>query len=355
MDNPREPRQTLSSHSAVGRGPVLSLFSGAGGLDHGFERAGFLPVLALDINHAAVATYKRNHPNTKALQIDLAKADPMTILDLWEDSAGGLEPVGIIGGPPCQGFSSSNVHQTENDPRRGLLHSYAGIINAFATRYGIGFFILENVPGLIHNKHRPLYDEFKNAVEISEFEVRRKILDAGTFGVPQHRKRLIAVGVNKNRHPGTELVLKNGDCQPPPSIKKFIKGLPEPTFCAKGLQLKDIPHHPNHIAMVPRSPRFTDGSLSAGNSKGLSFKVLSWDTPSYTVAYGHNEVHVHPDCQRRLSIYEAMLLQGFTDSYQLEGTFTEQVRLISDAVPPPLAEGIAHTIAGTLGYELEYL
>ena len=68
------------------------------------------------------------------------------------------------------------------------------------------------------------------------------------------------------------------------------------------------------------------------------------------MAYGHNEVHVHPDCHRRLSVYEAMLLQGFSHSYELKGTFTEQVRLISDAVPPPLAKGIASTLAKTLGY-----
>ena len=141
----------------------------------------------------------------------------------------------------------------------------------------------------------------------------------------------------------------------PPSIKKILKGLPEPAFCAKGLRPEEIPHHPNHVAMVPKSPRFTDGSLMAGHSKGLSFKVLSWDAPSYTVAYGHNEVHVHPDCHRRLSIYEAMLLQGFAHSYQLLGTFTEQVRLISDAVPPPLAEGIAKDVANSLGYKPAHL
>ena len=340
--------------------PVISLFSGAGGLDQGFKKAGFHPVLAIDINQAAVETYKRNHPDTQVILMDLAEADPMTILDLWEDSALGLEPVGIIGGPPCQGFSASNVHQTEKDPRRELLHNYASIINAFATRHDIDFFVLENVPGLIGNKHKAFFEEFKNMVGgggtgTVEFEVAGEVLDAGTFGVPQRRKRLIAVGVNKTRRPGVQVRLQGGACQVPPSIKKILKGLPEPTFCAKGLTPDDIPHHPNHVAMVPKSPRFTDGSLLAGNSKGLSFKVLSWDAPSYTVAYGHNEVHVHPDCHRRLSIYEAMLLQGFTHSYQLVGTFTEQVRLISDAVPPPLAEGIANDVAESLGYEATHL
>ena len=102
--------------------------------------------------------------------------------------------------------------------------------------------------------------------------------------------------------------------------------------------------------MVPRSPKFNDGSLKPGNSRGLSFKVLDWDSPSYTVAYGHNEIHIHPGCHRRLSIYEAMLLQGFPHDYKLRGTFTQQVQMVSDAVPPPLGEGIARAVAYYLSY-----
>ncbi len=328
----------------------MSLFCGAGGLDHGFQKVGFRPVLAIDVNRAAIETYKRNHPNTTVRSIDLATVEPTTILDLWEECAEGLEPIGIIGGPPCQAFSSSNVHQSQNDPRRKLLDNYACIINTFATRYSIDFFVIENVPGLIQIKHRAVFSEFKEEVRNGGFEVMSDVLDAGTFGVPQHRKRLIAVGINRNSHPDTKLRLLDGNCHPPPTVEKAIKNLPEPTFWAKNLDPDNIPHHPNHVSMVPRSQRFTNGSLLAGSSKGLSFKVLSWDAPSYTVAYGHNEVHVHPNCHRRLSIYEAMLLQGFTHSYQLKGTFTEQVRLVSDAVPPPLAEGIANSIVDGLGF-----
>ena len=306
--------------------------------------------MAIDLNRAAVATYARNHPSTKTICMDIATTDPATILDLWENNSGGAEPVGIIGGPPCQAFSSSNVHQAENDARSELLDNYARIVNSFTERYAIDFFMIENVPGLMHNKHKPLFDEFLDTVRESNFQVTSSVLDAGTFGVPQYRKRFIAVGMNRNRYPDTDLQLLEGSYHPPPPVRSVIKDLPEPAFCAKGLAQEDIPYHPNHVAMVPRSSKFTDGSLSPGNSRGLSFKVLSWNAPSYTVAYGHNEIHVHPDCHRRLSVYEAMLLQGFSHSYELKGTFTEQVRLISDAVPPPLAEGIASTLATALGY-----
>ena len=351
MDNAKTSKKLTGITRTSGAWPVLSLFSGAGGLDLGFKDAGFHPVLAIDINRAAIATYKHNHPDSKAVSMDLATVDPADILDLWVDCAGGVKPIGIVGGPPCQAFSSSNVHQVEDDPRRRLLDNYAKIVEVFTARYGIHFFALENVPGLLNNKHRLIFEKFKGTSKAAGFEVSEAVLDAGTFGVPQHRKRLVVVGINRERHPGITLDILEGKHQPPPSIQEILKGLPDPAFCAKHLQTEDIPHHPNHVAMVPRSVKFTDGSLSPGNCKGLSFKVLAWDAPSYTVAYGHNEIHVHPDCSRRLSIYEAMRLQGFPHSYQLAGTFTEQVRLVSDAVPPPLAEGIANMIAEALGYK----
>lgn len=72
--------------------------------------------------------------------------------------------------------------------------------------------------------------------------------------------------------------------------------------------------------------------------------MLAWDKPSCTVAYGNREVHVHPTGTRRLSVYEAMLLQGFPPSYKLTGTLSDQIRQISDAVPPPLAKSLAQSI-----------
>ena len=283
--------------------------------------------------------------------MDLSTTSPSDLADLWETSCPGVAPIGIIGGPPCQGYSPSNVHQTEDDPRRKLLFNYADTVTAFKDRFGIDFFVLENVPGLLHKRHCALFDDFVEQCDEAGFEVSDATLDAGTFGIAQHRERLVVVGINRQRHPLAELHLSAGD-RVPLNVSDVLKGLPEPAYCAKDLETGSIPYHRNHVTMVPRSKKFTDGSLTRGNSGGLSFKVLAWDAPSYTVAYGHNEVHVHPECHRRLSIYEAMLLQGFPQrGYYLHGTFTEQVQLISNAVPPPLGEGIANTIVASLGYK----
>ena len=342
-----------NSHATVklrGR-PVLSLFSGAGGLDLGFQEAEFQAMLAIDINPAAVRTYRENNPETTVVEMDLSVTPPSDIADLWEIHSGGIAPAGIIGGPPCQGYSPSNVHQTDDDPRRRLLFNYADIVTALKERFGIEFFVFENVPGLLDKRHRDLFIEFKERCIAAEFEIVDEVLDAGTFGIAQHRERLVVIGINRERHPLAKLQLTAGN-QDPLNVADVLGGLPEPAYCARGLDLGAIPYHLNHVAMVPKSSKFTDGSLTRGNSRGLSFKVLSWDTPSYTVAYGHNEIHVHPERHRRLSIYEAMLLQGFPKhGYYLHGNFTEQVQLISNAVPPPLGEGIANAIAKSLGYK----
>ena len=329
--------------------PVLSLFSGAGGLDLGFHNAGFTPRLAIDNNPAAVATYRYNHPNSTVVMLDLSETTPETILNLWDDITGGISVSGIIGGPPCQGFSQANMHQHHYDPRRQLVINYANIIKTFAIHRNLEFFVLENVPGITYNKHKHLLTKVKETTIDAGFNVYASVLNAGKFGVPQNRKRLIMAGINAKKYPTTELELPNGHCTPP-NIASAIAGLPEPAYHTRKLNTDAIPYHPNHITSTPRSSKFTNGSLAIANNNGLSFKVLDWNAPSYTVAYGHNEIHIHPNCHRRLSVYEAMLLQGFPHQYQLLGTFREQVQMISNAVPPPMSEGIAKSIAQTLGY-----
>ena len=209
--------------------------------------------------------------------------------------------------------------------------------------------MFENVPGLTQGRHRRRYLEFKRLCKDAGYSVREKVVNAGRFGIPQNRKRIIVIGTNSERYPGLVLDPPEGDKQPTPA-RVALEGLPEPTFCRRDLDTAAVPHHPNHITMAPKSKKFTNGMLEPGDDRGRSFRVLSWDKPSYTVAYGHREVHVHPNMHRRLSIYEAMRLQGFPHTYELKGTFSQQVQLISDALPPPLGEGVAVAISKGLGY-----
>jgi DNA (cytosine-5)-methyltransferase 1 len=333
---------------------LLSLFSGSGGLDLGFRQSGYQIAFAADIFPAAVATHARNHGphGTVTKQLDLSQISYKELASLWYQQSK-TPPVGIIGGPPCQAFSVSNVHQRDDDPRRLLLQHYAQFVGGFNRDYGIDFFLLENVPGLLDEKHRDTYNQFKELCSQAGFRISEKVIDALNFGVPQNRERLIVVGINKRKFPDLMFEIPTGDALEPLPIDAVLIGLPDPIFNQRSIAPEDIPYHPNHWTFKIKSAKFTNGSIQPGKALGRSFRALKWGEPSWTVAYGHREVHIHPDCKRRLSIYEAMLLQGFPHDYVLESTISDQVVLISDAVPPPVARKMASTIGTALHHNLQ--
>src|SRR5262249_16443646 len=121
-----------------------------------------------------------------------------------------------------------------------------------------------------------------------------------------------------------------------------------PAIFERGMTNGEIPLHQNHWCMKPRSEKFFNGFLKEGDVKGRPFRVLEWGKPSWTVAYGHREVHIHPSGKRRLSSNEGMLLQGFPRDYVLKRALTDQIRLVWDAVPPPLARALAESVRKVL-------
>lgn len=333
---------------------LLSVFSGSGGLDLGFWQAGYKVVLAADIFPAAVATHTRNHGphGTVTKNLDLSAITYEQLAEMWRDLTD-QRPVGIIGGPPCQAFSVSNVYKRDDDPRRLMLQHYAQFIEGFNRDFGLDFFLLENVPGLLDDEHEETFNQFKELCSNAGFAITEKVIDAVHFGVPQYRERLIVVGINRQRFPGVEFSIPEGNLSEHLSIDALLSSLPEPVVNARNMTQKDIPFHPNHWTFKVKSAKFTNGSIQPGKAIGRSFRALKWGQPSWTVAYGHREVHVHPNCKRRLSIYEAMLLQGFPHNYVLESTISDQVVLISDAVPPPVGKAVASAIGATLNHNLQ--
>jgi DNA (cytosine-5)-methyltransferase 1 len=327
---------------------ILSLFCGPGGLDLGFKHAGFSTKVAFDIDEESVRTFNYNHANHKpvAFKYDLRKLSPDVIYRL---AGRRFSPMGVIGGPPCQSFSVANVSSPERDPRSNLPSVYAKLLKELNARRPISFFLFENVPGLLRTKHRRRHDRFLRSFQEAGFDVFEDILDARDFGVPQHRKRLFVVGINRRLHPQVRWVWpqKSGDVH---TVRDAISGLPPPIFNQRGLDPAAIPFHQNHWAMVPRSRKFQmKGALREGQSYGRSLRTLNWDEPSWTVAYGNREVHVHPDGSRRLSVFEAMLLQSFPPEYVLTGNISAQIRLVSDAVPPVVALHLAQAMRSCLG------
>ena len=323
---------------------ILSLFSGCGGLDLGFEQAGYQIGLAYDISPSAIASHNHNRDKNSAFVRDVTQ---IKLSDLDKDFGEKFYPCGVIGGPPCQSFSRGNSSKKANDPRTKLVRSFFNLaLKVHRGRGGLDFIVMENVPEIMKADGGRLLQKEIDLLEAEGFAVPHDIYDAVNYGVPQTRKRLFLIALNKSRYSGAW-----GDPRKAHKTKvvgDVIYGLTEPVHYIHSKSLQNYPEHPNHWCMTPRSEKFFDASLTPGRSTGRSFKTLAWDKPSYTVSYGHREVHVHPDCNRRLSVFEAMLIQGFPRSYSLLGTLSSQISQVSEAVPPPLAKAIAQSVDGAL-------
>jgi len=315
----------------------VSLFSGAGGLDLGFREAGFKLAFALDISESAIRTHKRNFPGAVAVAADLVELGPEGVLAHLDRVLAPGEAIGVIGGPPCQGFSRANTGSRPDDPRNKLPILYLDIVERLQAKYDVRFALFENVLGIRDTKHslmfRGILSKFKD-LGLSADAVEHCALD---YGVAQTRRRVIISGF-KDEQAFTSFQPKKVDADDL-TVRSVIGHLPAPAFFARALTPAEIPHHPNHWTMRPVSKRFA--APGGVKKSGRSFRRLAWDKPSPTVAYGHREIHVHPDGTRRISIYEAMLLQGFPSSFVLEGTLSAQVEQVSNAVPPPLARALA--------------
>ena len=321
---------------------ILSLFSGCGGLDLGFERAGFDIGLAYDIRADSIDSWNSNRPGNHGGHV--ADLCSIRLADMDHHYGGRFEPAAVIGGPPCQSFSRANSAPSRDDPRRKLVRRFFSIaLRLHRYRTPLEFILLENVPELANAENGRLLSRETQRLREHGFDVAIFRLDAVRHSVPQYRNRLFALAF-----PAKSSALTKWE-EPPGvddrrTVSDVIQGLPSPVYFTRGLQRRSIPVHPNHWCMTPKSRRFFDGSLAEGYSSGRSFKTLAWDEPSIAVSYGHREVHIHPEGNRRLSVFEAMKLQGFPDEYVLKGSLSAQIDQISEAVPPPLAEAVAMSI-----------
>ena len=341
--------QQTSSEKQVASAPVtdlpkvISLFSGAGGLDLGFKNGGFDVVFAADNMRSSIETHKHNFPSCRSELIDLASTEPRLVTALIREVVPSGSSIAIIGGPPCQGFSRSNSASRATDPRNQLIEHYCDIICSLQQSFKVEFIIFENVLGIKDKKHLNAYSAFLNRLKKTGLTTNEHILLATDFGVPQTRKRIIVLG---SRHGNLLSNLVGTETEKAwLTVRTAFANIPEPVYFQRGLKTADFPAHPNHWTMQPKSKRF-DGPPF--DNAGRSFRQLKWDAPSPTIAMGHREIPIHPNGNRRISIWESMRLQGFPDSFQLKGSLSDQVVQVSNAVPPPLAEALAITIRRNL-------
>lgn len=365
---------------------IIDLFCGCGGFTLGAYQAGFISSLALDKDRDLLSAYKRNFQLGLARQRDIDTVTARSLLNLSKD----LRPIGVIGGPPCQGFSVIG-RQCAGDERNTLVGKFLSL----AVSLRPAFFVMENVPGILAKQHRVALElALENITPPYDF-VGPIILNAADYGAATNRKRVLIIGFDRNRmHSITEADLLEAQISARPiSVSEAIRDLPSPGppdrksngygwyKTPKAVRLTEYAKKmraPPPDCMLPLYARglyeggFITGLEStvhtpkiierfAGTEPGKEEKVsryyrLSWDRPAPTLRAGTGPDRgsyqaarpIHPDEPRVITVREAARLQGFPDWFLFHPAKWHSHRMIGNSVSPIFAEAIMKVIASKL-------
>jgi DNA (cytosine-5)-methyltransferase 1 len=344
---------------------VIDLFSGVGGLSLGFEKAGFETLRAIDIWEDAIETLNRNSKSSYGELKDVSSFNKYDLKNLAKKN----DIVGVIGGPPCQGFSTARLSDNGseisliNRERNGLYIDFYDTVR-LAKPY---FFVIENVRGMVSmNKGAFVEDILKRFGKLG-YEVNYEIVNAADYGVPQNRYRVIFVGIIKQfflfppkvlRHVSTFDALSD---LPKPSLtskKSYASNAQTPyqRLMRVGSRLV-LNHEPtNHsdqtVEVISKIP---DGGSIRSLPRDYweirkfnkAFQRMNSKLPSLTIDTGHRN-YFHYSENRIPTVRESARLQSFPDRFVFFGSRTSQYKQVGNAVPPILAYEIAKQIKGAL-------
>ena len=342
---------------------AVSLFAGAGGCSYGFSQYGVNILAAYDVWHEAVETYNINFNGGKAHETDLANCDFEQIRDGLNLKHGDLDI--IIGGPPCQGFTTLGK-RGEDDPRNRLLINYTKALEVFNPRW----FMMENVEGMLTTANGNFVIEAVDRMIKLGYTLFIKKVYMHEYGVPQRRKRVIIIGnrEGKNfsfpkltslasgfRYKDGSSTLKDAiediesvDIPQINHIRKSEEGVKLKRIEAlkEGQTMKNLPKELQHESYAKRAARrVCDGTPSAkrgGAPSGL--KRLIYDEPCLTITGSCTGEFVHPKENRMLTVRECARIQTFPDSFIFYGTDAQQEQQIGNAIPPLFANIMADQI-----------
>lgn len=337
---------------------IIDLFCGCGGLSYGFEMAGFEVALAIDMWSDAIKTYNHNHKNKVAHCEDIHNLSKEFLNDLKIKE----NIVGIIGGPPCQGFSTVGKRDI-NDPRNHLYTEYCRIVETLNP----DFFVLENVKGLLTLSGGAFKDDIHKRFEKLGYIVSHKIINAFDFGVPQNRQRVFFVGLKNKEFKFPEEQKNHLTCSdalsdmPDINVKNGMTDFMPYTKQASneyqrylrkdsdGLRNNQITIHSEQtikiISMIRDGGKIKDLPPEYWNIRkyNKAFERMSANRPSNTVDTGHRN-YFHYSENRIPTARENARLQSFPDRFEFLGTKGSQYKQIGNAVPPLLAKAIAEAI-----------
>lgn len=328
---------------------IVSLFSGCGGLDLGFEKAKYDILWANEYDKSIWDTYRHNHPNTFL--------DTRSITEINETEIPDCD--GIIGGPPCQSWSEGGAKRGLKDKRGQLFYDYVRILQAKKPL----FFLAENVSGMLLNRHAEALQGIKQAFKDAGYTLSFKLLNACDYGVPQDRKRVFFVGIRKDL--GFEFSFPE-QLKRKYNLRDAISDLPQnPLPVPNGIiHDREHPKVANHEYM-------TGGFSSIYMSRN---RVRSWDEVSFTIQAQARQAPIHPQAPkmilidddkrefkkgeeylyRRLSVRECARIQTFPDDFIfLYDNISVGYKMIGNAVPVNLAFSIAKAIRKQLSDHLK--
>ena len=321
---------------------VVSFFAGAGGLDLGFEQAGFDVIWANEYDKDIWATYEKNHKNTILDKRSLVNITAKEVPDCD----------GIIGGPPCQSWSEAGALRGIKDKRGQLFYDFIRILEAKQPK----FFLAENVSGMLSSRHTDalanIKEMFKNAG--IGYDLSFKMLNAADYDVPQDRKRVFFIGTRKDlginfKFPSpqsSKIDLKEAIADLKDSVLPAL-----PYNKSNGKNCKEL----NHEYMIGD---FSSMFMSRN-------RVRAWDEQSFTIQAGGRHAPLHPqapkmhfieqnkrefvkgseELYRRLSVRECARIQTFPDDFEFVYTHVAAgYKMIGNAVPVNLAKHLALSI-----------
>lgn len=379
---------------------ILDLFCGTGGFSYGMEHSGlgFSTRFGIDVLPVATDTFRRNHPEAYALSKDIRKVRRGEVKDVTKLGRGMVDV--IVGGPPCQGFSSIRPFRSTNDddPRNTLFEEYASFVNYFRPKV----FVLENVVGLATHKNGDTLEAMEECFQKLGYSCEWRLINAAHFGVPQKRERLIMIGAQNGVRPvfpepthfskGGTVGYKDrskvisavrtdlfqptpllapavtvldaiGDLPPVEAGDEATRYLAPPANAFQRERRQGAKHLTMHAAtahgkkmleIIRHSGKNIDCIPKHLISSGFSscYSRLGADEPSVTLTV--NFVHpasnrcIHPVQHRALTAREGARIQSFDDKFEFAGNRTQVVKQIGNAVPPLLGRAIAHSISKML-------
>lgn len=378
---------------------LMDLFCGTGGISKGFENSingTFRTILGTDILPTSLETFKLNHPHAAVFCGDIRKLRRKEIAETLKISTGEVDI--IVGGPPCQGFSSIRPFRStnEDDPRNSLFEEFASFVNFFKPKA----FLIENVVGLATHKNGLTIEAMEECFFKLGYDCDWKIVNTANFGVPQRRERLIFIGVmkgirfsfpepthfssgetigykNKKKMLIEEQTLFSSSLLQPITVMDAISDLPE---LNAGEQIDSYTKSPQtqfqkdrrnnsqqltHHITTNHSPRMMEIIKHSGSNinsipkhlitSGFSscYSRLDANKPAVTITV--NFIHpasnrcIHPTQNRALSLREGARLQSFDDSFIFVGNKTQIAKQIGNAVPPLLGKVFADELAKVIG------